>query len=126
MDADEYREYFMEEGCAVLALALHERTGYDLAVLFDDGSYDDWGRGSEPTPAHCFVIDPANNQAVDGKGRRELAEIKDDFFDLSEPRIESVDVAVLRALMGDDRPMYAADAETWAWAQAAIVELRLR
>jgi hypothetical protein len=82
--------------------------------------------GPEPTPAHCFVIDPATNQALDVKDRRALAEVKDDFFDLEEPRVEYVDAASLRALMGDDLPLYASDDETWAWAQAATFALGLR
>lgn len=117
--------YFLEEGCPVLALALHRLTNLPLAVLYDDGTLDDWGQGPEPTPVHAFVFDPETGDAIDVKGRRTIERLKEDFSDLIEPRVEEVGREELESLMGNYRPFYAEDAETRGWAEVAISDLRL-
>ena len=106
---------FMSEACPELALALHRIAGHGLAILWDDGTLDDFGEGPEPTPVHVFVIDPATGEAIDIKGRRPVQDVCADFGDLLDPNVDyQVTEPELLALMGDTRPFYAQDAHTRA------------
>jgi len=127
---DELREELIErytsEGCAHLALELHQQTGLPLAILWDNAALDDWGQGPEPTPAHVFVFDEATGEALDIKGRRSLDELKDDFFDLEEPEVDArVSEDEVLSLMGDDRPLYPSSPKEGLGARAAIATLAL-
>jgi hypothetical protein len=122
---EELVAYYTEEGCPFLALALSDRYGYPLAVLFDVGRQDDWGQGAEDIPAHCFCWAP-DGQALDVKGRRPIADLRADFFDLAEPVVYELSRSELEALCGDERPFYALTAAELAEAAAAISLLDLR
>jgi len=119
-------ERYTSEGCAHLALELHRQTGLPLAVLWDNAALDDWGEGPEPTPVHVFVFDGATGEGLDIKGRRPLGDLKEGFFDLEEPEVDTrVSEEEVLALMGDDRPLYAASPEEEREARAAIASLNL-
>ena len=98
--------YYMSEACPHFAIALNQLTGWRLYMLVDEANYETWGDEEYPTIAHVFVERP-DGIAVDVKGPRTTDEIKDDFYDLEEPRIERVGLEELRSMMGDHRPLYA-------------------
>jgi len=101
----ENERYYMSEACPHLAIYLHRKYGWPIYILFDDGSYQDFGRGSEREIAHVFVVD-SKNTLVDAKGRRTVKEMKVDFWDLRDPKIEQVTEDELISYMGNDRPLY--------------------
>jgi len=123
---EEFIDYYTSEGCAQLALELNRQTGLPLAILWDNASLDDWGQGEEPTPVHVFVFDEAGGEALDVQGRRSLGDLKDGFFDLEDPEIDTrVSEEEVLALMGEDRPLYGTSPDEEQEARAAIVALSL-
>jgi hypothetical protein len=115
------RSYYLQEACASLALALQTLTGWQLAILWGNGSLDDWGSGPEPTPAHVFCLDP-DGRAVDAEGARSLGELKAAFADdLVDPSIDQqASRAEVEALMGDGRPLCAYDPDAEDAADALL------
>jgi hypothetical protein len=104
---NETEKYYMTEGCPYYAIALHEATGFRLAMLVDDAVRWAWGRKKYPTIAHVFVVTPKGG-AIDVMGRRSIESIKRDFFDLVRPRILPVTANDLKKhYMGSNKPLYA-------------------
>lgn len=99
-------EYYMSGACPLFALASHEVTGWPLAMLVDEGrEWESFGAERRyPFIAHVFVLTP-DGDVFDAKGVRKLKELKDEFHDVLEPRIERLTQKELRALMGDFRPL---------------------
>jgi hypothetical protein len=118
-------DYYMLEGCAYFAIALHRRTGFPLAALVDEGSR--WSR-SLPSVAHVFVLDPATNEAIDVEGRKTIASLKDRWFDLVKPTIEHFDseAKLRRKYMGASKPLYAYKASEIREAQALLARASVR
>lgn len=103
----EMEEYYTSEACPFLAIALHERTGWPLAILIDEGveptSFG--GRKKYAPIAHVFVLTP-EGLALDIRGPRPVERLKDEWYDLVEPRIEKITPRELRSLMGDNKPLF--------------------
>jgi hypothetical protein len=108
--SEETISYYMSEACPHFALALHRLKGWPLAMLVDEANYEEWGGEEYPTIAHVFVLRP-DGLAVDVKGPRTIAAIKDDFFDLEEPRVARIAEGDLSSMMGDNKPLYACSLE---------------
>lgn len=124
----ELRDLYTSEACAHLALVLHRATGWPMAILWDNETVDDWGRGSEPTPAHCFVCPPTGeNLALDARGLRPVGELRAEFeTDMLDPEIDyRVTESELLSLCGPDRPYYSHTQEEHESAEHAAVQLRL-
>lgn len=66
------RRFFTQGQCHALALAIHERTGWDVAIL----SYDE----NDPVAAgdHVVCIDP-RNRGVDIDGFQDLLELESNW-----------------------------------------------
>ena len=72
-DYDGARDRYLGGGCHALALAVHERTGWDLAVVWV-------ARGRRTELAHALAIAPGEDELyLDVGGVRGLPEILDDL-----------------------------------------------
>lgn len=72
-DYDGARDRYLGGGCHALALAVHERTGWDLAVVWV-------ARGRRTELAHALAIVPGEDELyLDVGGVRGLPEILDDL-----------------------------------------------
>ena len=100
-------EYYMGEACAYFALALQNLFGYRMRMLVDEGEYDTWGGEEFPTVAHVYAVD--GYDAVDAKGRRSEAEVREEFYDLQEPVVHDITAEELYGYMGDEKPLYGPD-----------------
>lgn len=120
----EIEKYYTSEACPYLAIALHERTGWPLAMLWDAGeepqSYG--GRKTYPTIAHVFVLTPEGS-ALDIRGERPIERLKEEWYDLVEPRIEEITLSDLKGLMGDNRPLFACSRQEMTEARKVVDEL---
>lgn len=72
-DVDELRDSYLGGGCHALALAVAERTGWDLAVVWA-------AKGRRTEIAHAMVVVPGDEELyLDVGGIRGLPEILDDI-----------------------------------------------
>lgn len=62
-------------GCGQWALALHRRTGWRLAILWEVPAPIRRALGTEPVPVHVFCLAP-DGRAVDVEGAHELEALK--------------------------------------------------
>lgn len=116
-------EYYMSEACAYFALALNKLTGYQINILIDEAHTEEWGGIEFPTIAHVFVGTP-HGTAIDVKGERSIGSIKEDFYDLDEPRVIEVSPGELkREYMGDELPLFAYRKDEVDKAEELIKEL---
>jgi len=69
--------------CAEFALALHEKTGYPIAVIL--GHYRDEDTDEEYTePSHCFVMIDSQN-GIDCYGERSINSMIEESYFSSKP-----------------------------------------
>jgi hypothetical protein len=106
--SEEQAELYIRGGCPWLAIALHEETGWPLAMLVG-GPSDEWRHGEVlPTIAHVFVLTPRGT-LLDILGERTIKDLKRHYHDLIEPRVQTVNRKDLEYLMADDMPLEACD-----------------
>lgn len=87
-DFDGLRDRFLGGGCHALALAVHDRTGWDLAVVWV-------ARGRRIEIAHALAIVPGDEELyLDVGGIRGLPEILDDLQIDSEDEEATVEEPV--------------------------------
>jgi hypothetical protein len=108
--SEEDIQVFTEGGCPWLAIALHEETGWPLALLIDEAHQEDWAGEELPLIAHVVVLTPRNT-AIDIYGETSIADLKKRYHDLREPRLEEVSRNELERLMADDKPLEACPSE---------------
>jgi len=96
----------MRGACPYFAIALHELTGFPLAILIDrDAPWESFGAEQiYPLIAHIFVLTP-EDQALDVKGVRPVEDVVAEFHDLESPAVEQISIKALRSLMGNFRPL---------------------
>lgn len=94
-------EFYMGGACPWFAIALHRLTKFPLAMLIDETQPFHPSAFSEafPTIAHVFVVTP-EGQALDIRGIHTFEDLKSDYPDLNEPKVEDVSLKELRSLMG--------------------------
>lgn len=108
--SEENRELFTKGGCPWLAIALHEETGWPVALLVDEAHWEDWGGEEFPTIAHVVVLTPWDT-VLDVLGETTVPELKRRYHDLVEPRIQEVSRREVERLMADDKPLEACPVE---------------
>ena len=114
-------------GCPWLALALHEETGWPLAMLVDEAAVDIWGPQDVEVPyiAHVFVWTPEHD-VLDVEGVRTVEDMKDYWHDVQDPRIIDISKEELLDLMNDEMPLEGCDVTEWKQAQTVARKLLVR
>lgn len=118
-------EFYMGGACPIFAIALHRLTKFPLAMLIDETQPFHPSAFSEasPTIAHVFVVTP-DGRALDIRGIHTLEDLKSDYPDLDEPKIENVSLKELRSLMGGHfKPLCRYDAKEIKAAERIAKEL---
>lgn len=120
----EIEKRYTSGGCPFFAIALHERTKWPLALLIDQAAEpESWGgRKKYPPIAHVFVLTPGG-WAMDVRGERPVASLKEEWYDLREPAVEIVTLKELKALMGENRPLEACNAGEMREARQLVDEI---
>lgn len=114
--------YYMEEGCAYFAIVLHEKYGFTLAAIVDNGDmWDD----ETPSVAHVFAVNPETNLAYDVEGEKTIQQIKSYYHDLSSPQVEYFRSRreLEELYMGDDKPLFACSPEEIKKAKEMLTKL---
>lgn len=120
----EMERYYTRGACPYLAIALHERTGWPLAIMTDaDSEPESWGGLKKyPMIAHVFVITPSG-LALDIRGERPIERLKEEWYDLVVPVIEELSLRELKSLMGEKRPLEVCSLEEMRKARALVDEI---
>ena len=113
------KNYYMTEACGYFALALNELFGYQIQMLIDDIEQEDF---NEPVVAHVFCIND-QNQVIDVMGKRNVSDIKKEYYDLDYPKIIDVFPEELKSeWMGNDKPLFPYSKQEVEDAKSIILE----
>lgn len=105
-------DYYTRENCPYFAIAFQELYGNEMGVIVDYGRKDNYGRKDYPIYAHIFIYDKNNPELIiDIKGKRHISKMKNYYYDLKKPTIETISKREILNLMGRFKPFYSFDPE---------------